>query len=91
MRIIDRVRIFFDIDYVSGKEYWIPLGEIKIKEEFFATPPKNWKYERKLRNFIKTGELSPIIIDRNYELVDGYCSYLIYKRFNVNKIPVVFE
>ena len=89
--IIDKIRIFFDIDYVSGKEYWISLGEIKIKEEFFAAPPKNWKYESKLRNFIKTGELSPIIIDRNYELVDGYCSYLIYKRFNVNKIPVVFE
>lgn len=39
MRIIDRLRIFFDIDYSSNKEYWIPINEIKIREEFLATPP----------------------------------------------------
>lgn len=89
--IIDRIRIFFDIDYVSGKEYWIPFGEIKIKEEFYAIPPKYFKYRRRLNNFIKYGELSPIIIDRNFELVDGYISYLIMKRFGVGKIPVYFQ
>ena len=26
--------LFFDIDYSSNKEYWIPINEIKIREEF---------------------------------------------------------
>lgn len=89
--IVDKLRIFFDIDYKYGVEYWIPIGEIKIKEEFLATPPSYFKYRRKLNKFIKYGELSPIIIDRNFELIDGYISYLIMKRFNVGKIPVYFE
>ena len=57
MRIIDRLKIFFDIDYSSNKEYWIPINEIKIKEEFLATPPKYEKYRKKERTFIKYGEL----------------------------------
>lgn len=52
--IIDRIRIFFDIDYVSGKEYWIPFGEIKIKEEFYAIPPKYFKYRRTILGAIAT-------------------------------------
>lgn len=89
--IVDKLRIFFDIDYKTGIEYWIPIGEIKIKNMFLATPPSYFKYRRKPNNFIKYGELSPIIIDRNFELVDGYISYLIMKRFSVGKVPVYFQ
>jgi hypothetical protein len=89
--IVNKLRIFFDIDYKTGIEYWIPISEIKIKNMFFATPPSYFKYRRKLNNFIKYGELSPIIIDRNFELVDGYISYLIMKRFSVGKVPVYFQ
>lgn len=70
MRIIDRLRIFFDIDYSSNKEYWIPINEIKIREEFLATPPNYYKYRKKEKTFIKYGELGKIIIDRNYELIE---------------------
>ena len=89
--IVNKLRIFFDIDYKTNVEYWIPIGEIKIKNMFFATPPSYFKYRRKLNNFIKYGGLSPIIIDRNFELVDGYISYLIMKRFSVGKVPVYFQ
>ena len=58
---------------------------------YLATPPSYFKYRRKLNNFIKHGELSPIIIDRNFELIDGYISYLIMKRFSVGKVPVYFQ
>lgn len=36
--IVDKLRIFFDIDYKTGIEYWIPISEIKIKNMFLATP-----------------------------------------------------
>lgn len=91
MRIIDRLRIFFDIDYSSNREYWIPIYEIKIKEEFLATPPKYEKYRKKEKAFVEYGELEKIVIDRNYELIDGYCSYLICKKYNIGKVPVWFK
>lgn len=52
MRIIDRLRIFFDIDYSSNKEYWIPINEIKIREEFLATPPNYYKYRKKKKRHL---------------------------------------
>lgn len=91
MRIIDRLRIFFDIDYSSNKEYWIPINEIKIREEFLTTPPNYRKFRKKENTFIKYGELGKIVIDRNYELIDGYCSYLICKKYDIGKAPVWFE
>lgn len=91
MRIIDRLRIFFDIDYSSNKEYWIPINEIKIREEFLTTPPNYYKYRKKEKTFIKYGELGKIIIDRNCELIDGYCSYFICKKYDIGKVPVWFE
>lgn len=91
MRTIDRLRIFFDADYKSGKEYWIPINEIVITEDFLTHPPKYAKYRIKERLFIKSGELRRIVINRNYELLDGYCSYLIFKKYDIGKIPVWFE
>ena len=29
--IVDKLRIFFDIDYKTGVEYWIPVGELKLR------------------------------------------------------------
>lgn len=91
MRIIDRIRLFFDIDYSSNKEYWIPINEIIITEEFLATSPKMKKYSEKEKTFIQKGELGKIIINKNYELIDGYCSYLICKKYDMDQIPVWFE
>lgn len=89
--IVEKLRMFFDIDYKSNVEYWIPINEIKIKEEFLATPPNYYKYRMKFNRFVNRGELSPIIIDRNFEIIDGYISYLILKSFDVGKVPVYFE
>lgn len=91
MRIIDRLRIFFDIDYSSNKEYWIPINEIQIKEEFLSHSPNYYKYRKKENTFIKYGELEKIVIDRNYELIDEYCSYLICEKYDIGKVPVWFE
>ena len=38
-----------------------------------------------------TGEFeSPILLNRNFELIDGYTSYIIAKTENLHKVPVYF-
>lgn len=51
------------------------LNKIVISKAFEAHPPKEEKYRKKLRK----KKLDPIIVDENFVLVDGYCSYLIVK------------
>ena len=82
MRIIDRLRIFLILITVQIRNIGFQLMKFKLREEFLATPPKYEKYRKKERTFIKYGELKygelgKIVVNRNYELIDGYCSYLI--------------
>ncbi len=66
----------------------IKLKRIKITDEFKAHPPKDEKIKLKYWLYIKTGKLSPITINKNRELVDGYCQYLLAKMFGVKKVEV---
>ena len=72
--------IALDID---GKEYstlefYNKFKDIKIKDEFIKRPPSKKKMSQKWRYYRETGKLnSPIILDENLYLVDGYTSYLI--------------
>ena len=67
-----------------GKEYKLKriskkrFNQIKISNAFKNHPPKSEKYCRKAEDFIyHHHKLCPIIVDENYTLMDGYCSYLI--------------
>lgn len=64
---------------------------LKLGKNFLLLHPITKKYRKKENTFIKYGELGKIIIDRNYELIDGYCSYLICKKYDIGKAPVWFE
>lgn len=56
----------------------IRVEDIKIKDEFIKRPPSKKKMARKWKYYRETGKLnSPIILDENLYLVDGYTSYLI--------------
>ena len=56
----------------------ISVKDIKIKDEFIKTPPSKKKMIRKWRYYRETGKLnSPIILNENLYLIDGYTSYLI--------------
>lgn len=56
----------------------ISVKDIKIKDEFIKRPPSKKKMSQKWRYYRETGKLnSPIILDENLYLVDGYTSYLI--------------
>lgn len=53
------------------------LNKIVISKAFEAHPPKKEKYNKKLLDFIRYKKLDPIIVDENFVLDDGYCTYLM--------------
>ena len=65
----------------------IAIDDIKIPE--YYSPPNDEKYREKEHVYLKSGYLSPIIVDHNNVLVDGYISYLILKRNEVNEVDCV--
>ena len=71
-------------------EYWIPIRDVNITYDFQLSSPGITKFKRKERDFLKNGTLGKIILNHNFELLDGYCSYLICKKHGMDKVPVYF-
>ena len=71
------------------KMKFITLDKIKIDQDFINCPPKPERVIRKTAEFMNGGKLEPILIDKDHNLIDGYCSYLIAKTLNSNKFKVV--
>lgn len=81
----------------------IKLSEIKITEEFLDTIPNPKKFIDKYiyyRNKVRLNEkfgtnynpyLTPIILDKDYILIDGYITYLIAKMFGAEKLDVYVQ
>lgn len=68
----------------------LPIGEIKIKEEYkeLVPRPATEEYD-KLKNDIKErGIEEPVVINQSYVLVDGYTRYQIAEELNIDRIPV---
>ena len=77
--------------YETGYEYWVYLRDIKISLEFERTPPRFKKMCQKWSYYRNTGEFeSPIILNRDFVLIDGYTSYIIAKKSEMDKVPVYF-
>ena len=77
--------------YETGYEYWVYLRDIKISPEFERTPPRFKKMGQKWSYYRNTGEFeSPIILNRDFVLIDGYTSYIIAKKSEMDKVPVYF-
>lgn len=66
------------------------LDKIIISKIFQYHPPKSDKFIKKMDAFMSKKKLSPIIVDENYILVDGYCSYLIAmnQRYKGHKLKI---
>ena len=73
--------------YETGYEYWVYLKDIKINPETEYRNPifkiKHWNHYEKYGKFDY-----PIFLNRNFELVSGYESYLVAKFEKLNKVPV---
>ena len=65
----------------------ININDIKIPEYF--SPPNDEKYREKEHMYMVSGYLSPIIINHNNLLIDGYISYLILKRVGVDEVECI--
>ena len=77
--------------YKTRCEYWVYLKDIKISPEFERTPPRFKKMGQKWSYYRNTGEFeSPIILNRDFVLIDGYTSYIIANKSEMDKVPVYF-
>ena len=77
--------------YEPGYEYWVYTKDIKVPKYFKLTKIGTKKWNHKMGYWLRTGEFeSDILIDRDFNLVDGYSTYKICKLKNIDKVPVYF-
>ena len=77
--------------YESGYEYWVRLDAIKVPEDFKKTRIGENKWNHKMGYWLRTGNFeSMILLDRDFNLVDGYSSYKIAYLKGIDKVPVYF-
>lgn len=76
----------------KAKRKIVGIDDIKIFPWFEETPPNPEKMERKERVFEETGLLnqSEIVLNSGNYLIDGYSTYLLAKKYGVDKVPVIF-
>lgn len=64
------------------------IKDIKITKDFKDTTPSLNKLIRKTAEYVQTGNIDKIIVDKDNTLLDGYCSYLILKALEVESAKV---
>ncbi len=75
----------------NGSKCWVNVGEIKVNPEWRKTRIGKAKFRRKLDYWYLTGEFqSDIILDKDFNLLDGYSSVRIAETRGVSKVPVYF-
>ncbi|ADB88729.1 ParB N-terminal domain-containing protein [Saccharolobus islandicus] len=75
------------------KEYKeIPIEEIKEVDEFKTFIPENNMYDKIKEDIAKNGIKVPLIVNQNYELINGYTRLKIARELGIKKVPVaVYE
>lgn len=77
--------------YEPNYEYWVYTKEIKVNPAWRKTMIGKRKFSRKMKYWYKTGKLeSKIILDRDFNLIDGYSSVRIAEIKGIEKVPVYF-
>ena len=64
------------------------LYKIKLPAEFRKHPPKPEKIIHKMLKFSRESELDDILVDENFYLLDGYCSYLIAQQVGIGFVTI---
>ena len=89
--IIRFIKKLFGI-YESGYEYWV-YTKILILILLGEKPKsiKNKFKNEKQMYWFRTGEFaSQIILDKDFNLIDGYSSFYIAESNGIDKVPVYF-
>ena len=77
--------------YEPGYEYWIFTKDIKVPRYYKLTKIGTKKWNHKMGYWLRTGKFeSDILIDRNFNLVDGFSSMKIAHLKWIDKVPVYF-
>ena len=89
-KIIRYIKSLFG-KYEPGYEYWVNLKDIHVPVYYKMTKVGKEKWKRKMGYWLKTGEFeSDILIDRDFNLVDGYSSVKIAHHKGIEKVPIYF-
>lgn len=77
--------------YKPGYEYWVPLRDIKIRDDFARSWIGQKKWTHKREYYLRTGTFeSQIVLGKDFLLLDGYSSYKIARWMGLEKVPVIF-
>jgi hypothetical protein len=77
--------------YEPGYEYWVNFKDIKVPNRYKTTRIGLDKWNRKISYWLRTGNFeSPILLDKHFNVIDGYSSVKIAYLKNIEKIPVYF-
>lgn len=77
--------------YEPGYEYWVYTKDIKVPKSYKLTRIGTEKWNHKMGYWLKTGEFeSDILIDKDFNLVDGFSSMKIAHLKGIDKVPVYF-
>lgn len=88
--IIRFIKKLFGI-YENGYEYWVYTKDININPSWRETQINKNKLKRKMEYWFRTGEFeSQIILDKDFNLIDGYSSFYIVESNGIDKVPVYF-
>lgn len=88
--IIRYIKTLFD-KYEPGYEYWVYIKDIKVPKYFKFTKIGTKKWNHKMGYWLRIGEFeSDILIDKSFNLVDGYSSMKIAHLKGIDKVPVYF-
>lgn len=64
------------------------FNKIRISQNFLENPPRPEKLIDKMLRFSRESELADIIVNEDFYLIDGYCSYLIAKQVGIDFITI---
>lgn len=88
--IIRFIKRLFGV-YETGYEYWIYTRDIKVNPDWRKTGIGKTKFGKKLKYWYRTGEFeSKILLDKKFNLKDGYSSVRIAEIKDIDKVPVYF-
>ena len=77
--------------YKTGIEYYVYIRDINVDHEWRKTDIGKLKLEKKASYWRRTGEFqSKVILDRDFNLIDGYSTIRIAEMYDIPKVPAYF-
>ncbi len=77
--------------YKTGIEYYVYIRDINVDPEWRKTDIGKLKLEKKASYWRRTGRFqSKVLLDHDFNLLDGFSTLRIAEMYDIPKIPVYF-